>query len=162
MLAELDFKHILYATDLGRHTRPVFRQAVRLAQKFNANIIMLHVVEPLGRTGASILSVYLPDSDLERVEHEGMRKTVEQMRQRLERFCEEEMEAHNLDSLHVSDIVVTSGRVDEQILKQAEKHQADLILLGSCYRRQGLHGDSTHRLTQHAKVPVLIVPNCSD
>jgi nucleotide-binding universal stress UspA family protein len=162
MQTPLDFKHILYATDLGKHTRPVFRQAVRLAQRFNANIVMLHVVEPLGRTGSSILSVYLPDKDIDQVEHEGMRKLVEQMKQRLERFCEEELQESNLDSLHVSDIVVTSGPVDEQILKQAEKHQADLIVLGSCYQRQGLHGAATHRLTHHSKVPVLIVPNCPD
>ena len=42
------------------------------------------------------------------------------------------------------------------------QHQADLIVLGSCYQRQGLHGAATHRLTHHSKVPVLIVPNCPD
>jgi nucleotide-binding universal stress UspA family protein len=154
-----EIKTILYASDLGGHTRPVFRQAVNLAQTFQARIIMLHVVEPLGRTGASILSVYLPDSNLQQIEQEGMRKIIAQMKQRLKAFCEEEMAACELDGLPVSDIVVTSGQVDEQILGQADAYKADLIVVGSSCDRHGLLGSNTRRLTQRSRVPVLVVPN---
>ena len=33
---------ILYATDLGKHTRPAFRMAVSLAKQHDAKIIFFH------------------------------------------------------------------------------------------------------------------------
>ena len=59
MSALPEIKTILYATDLSRHMRPVFRHAISLAQHLNAKIIMLHVVEPLGSTGEAVISAYL-------------------------------------------------------------------------------------------------------
>ncbi|WP_315982774.1 universal stress protein [Aliamphritea spongicola] len=53
-------KTILYTTSLGKHTRPVFRQAVNLAQQFDAHIIMLHVIEPIGELGQALIQNYLP------------------------------------------------------------------------------------------------------
>jgi nucleotide-binding universal stress UspA family protein len=50
---------ILYATDLGEQTRPVFRQALALAKLYNAKIIMLHVVEPVGETAKAVISAYI-------------------------------------------------------------------------------------------------------
>lgn len=41
-----NIKTILYATDLGENTRPVFRLAVSQARRYNARLLMLHVVEP--------------------------------------------------------------------------------------------------------------------
>ncbi|HHD64002.1 MAG TPA: hypothetical protein ENK96_06505 [Desulfobulbaceae bacterium] len=49
-----EIKKILYVTDLGKHTRPVFRFALSQARHYKAELLMLHVVEP-GRIGAGAL-----------------------------------------------------------------------------------------------------------
>ena len=50
---------ILYVTDLGKHTRPVFRHALRQAQFAGADLLMLHVLEPLSTTSRAVIDVYL-------------------------------------------------------------------------------------------------------
>ena len=47
---------ILYASDLGQQTHTVFRHAITIARQYNAKIIMMHVVEPIGETARSVIS----------------------------------------------------------------------------------------------------------
>jgi nucleotide-binding universal stress UspA family protein len=159
------YKTILYATDLGDRMRPVFRHAIGLARQYQANIIMLHVVEPLGSTSEAVLSIYLPDRKREEVEHAGLKKVLEQMKQRLEKFCQDEAALCAEGSPKVSDVLVTTGHPAEEILHQAEKHHADLIVMGSFGKHiLGRHvlGSTARYITQSSPVPVLIVPNTKD
>jgi len=156
------YKTILYATDLGERMRPVFRHAIGLARQYQAKIIMLHVVEPLGSTSEAVLSIYLPERKREEVEHAGMKKVLEQMKQRLEKFCKEEAALCGEGSPKVSEVLVTAGHPAEEILHQAEKHHADLIVMGSFGKHiLGRHvlGSTARYITQSSPVPVLIVPN---
>ena len=156
------FKTILYATDLGDRMRPVLRQALSLAQHYQAKIIMLHVVEPLGATGEAVLSAYLPNQDVEDLEHTGLKKVLAQMKQRLEDFCKEE---ENLCADDVSDVLVTMGHPAEEIIHQAVKHQADLVVLGSFGKHllgRRVLGSTASYLVQSSPVPVLIVPNTKE
>ena len=156
------YKTILYATDLGDRMRPVLRQAIGLAQQYQANIIMLHVVEPLGSTSEAVLSIYLPDRKLDDLQHVAHQKVLEQMKQRLEKFCQEEAALCAKGSPKVSEVLVTTGHPAEEILHQAEKHHADLIVMGSFGKHiLGRHvlGSTARYITQSSPVPVLIVPN---
>lgn len=157
-----EIKTILYATDLGRHMRPVFRQAIGIAQHHDARIIMLHVVEPIGSTGEAVLSAYLPDKKVDVMERDGMKKVLKQMKARLEKFCEEEMALCEKKSSMVKEILVTTGRPGDRIPQEAEKHEADLIVIGSCsegFIGHGLLGTTARQVTQVSHLPVLIVPN---
>ena len=159
------YKTILYATDLGDRMRPVLRHAIGLARQYQAKIIMLHVVEPLGSTSEAVLSIYLPDRKREEVEHAGLKKVLEQMKQRLEKFCQDEAALCAEGSPKVSDVLVTTGHPAEEILHQAEKHHADLIVMGSFGKHiLGRHvlGSTARYITQSSPVPVLIVPNTKD
>ena len=156
------YKTILYATDLGERMRPVFRHAIGLAHQYQANIIMLHVVEPLGSTSEAVLSIYLPERKPDELQHEANKKVLAQMQQRLEKFCQDEAELCGEGSPNVSDVIVTAGHPAEEILHQAKKHQADLIVMGSFGKHiLGRHvlGSTARYITQSSPVPVLIVPN---
>lgn len=157
-----EIRTILYATDLGSRTRPVFRQAVALARRCGAKIIMLHVVEPLGATGRAVLSVYLPQKRLEDIEKESLKEVIGRMKARLAKFCEDEAGLCEGDSALVSEIVVAAGRAGEEIARQAGLCGADLVVVGSCTHAMGggLLGSTARRVTQEARVPVLVVPNC--
>jgi len=157
-----EIKTILYATDLGRHMRPVFRQAISLAQQLNAEIIMLHVVEPLGSTGEAVLSAYLPSKKADELERDGMKKILQTMKGRLEKFCEDEMAACDKKNTMVKEILVTAGRPAERITQEAEKHHADMIVMGSWsegFIGHGLLGSTARHVTQVSHLPVLVVPN---
>jgi nucleotide-binding universal stress UspA family protein len=165
MSETLQYKTILYATDLGDRMRPVLRQAIGLAQQYQANIIMLHVVEPMGSTSEAVLSFYLPEHKPDELQHEANKKVLAQMKQRLEKFCEEEASLCAEGSPKVSDVVVVAGHPAEEILHQAEKHHADLIIMGSFGKHiLGRHvlGSTARYITKSSPVPVLIVPNTKD
>ena len=81
-----EYKTILYATDLGENTRPVFRNALSVARKYGANIIMLHVVEPMSPAIQAMVDTYLTDVDAKKVHQDGMRAVLEKMKERLDKI----------------------------------------------------------------------------
>jgi nucleotide-binding universal stress UspA family protein len=162
MNKEPTIKTILYATDLGKNTRPVFRLALSLAQKYEANIVMLHVVEPMSSAMQAVVDTYLPAGEAEKVYQDEMKSVLTEMQKRLKNFCEEELHSPHVASGRVKEIVVVSGRTSEEILKTAEKHQADLIVMGKSSRSlfgSEVAGSSARRVMRHSIIPVLIVPN---
>ena len=156
-------KTIIYATDLGDHMLPVFRRTIDMAERFEAQIVMLHVAEPLTSTGMAVVEAYLPKDDFERFQHEGMQKILERMRERISNFFQDETGSHPDDSALISDVVVTHGRPGDEIPRQAKERGADLIVMGTCSHGllgHGLLGSTARRVIQASEVPVLVVPNC--
>ncbi|WP_456385229.1 universal stress protein [Desulfolithobacter sp.] len=157
-----EVRTILYLTDLGDHTRPVFRQAVVEARKHGARILMLHVVEPLGPTGTMVLDMYLSAEKAENLKKGGMQEILEKMKQRLEIFCQEELGACGMEPALVREILVASGQVSEEILRVADKHGADLIVMGRSASKRfatAAMGSTVRRVIRSSKIPVLVVPN---
>lgn len=156
------FTKILYASDLGEQTRPVSRVAISLAQTHGASIIMLHALEPVGAYGRALIETYVASEDLEAVYQEGQQRVLEKMRERLKRFCAEELEGTADLSAHVSSLVVKEGLPGEIIVQEAQAQGVDLIVVGT-HRRFGgikrmLIGSTARYVTQHATCPVLVVP----
>lgn len=157
-----DYKTILYATDISEHTRPVFRSALSIAKKFDSKIIMIHVVEPMSSAMRAVVDTYLPESESKKIQKDGMREVLNKMKERLQNFCREELNTHNLESVHVKELLVVSGKTSEEIIKAAEKHNADLIIIGRSSRTilgSDVAGSTARRISRHSIVPVMIVPN---
>ena len=152
-----EIKTILYTTSLGKHTRPVFRQAVNLAQQFNAHIIMLHVIEPIGELGHALIQNYLPEEIVKKMHDEGIEQVKEQMKERVAKFCEEEL--GSLDKAVDLDIepVIVEGNYTDAILQTASRRSADMIVMGS-ENTFGHHSQTTRQVIKGAKVPVVAVP----
>jgi nucleotide-binding universal stress UspA family protein len=112
-------KTILYATDLGKFTRPVFRQAVAHANVHQARIIMLNVVEPLTETARAIIAGYMPETAIEEVQKDGMKNIIATMKERVKKFCDEECDGMGVDDMPLQEIVVVAGRPSEEILLAA-------------------------------------------
>lgn len=155
-------KTILYATNLGDHMRPVFRQAIHMARIHQAKILMLHAVAPLGSTGHAVLSLYLPDKQVHDIEQESLEEVIRTMTQRLENYCAEEDDiCKDKDDL-IGQIAVSAGNPADVISHYAETHEVDLIVIGTHTRHANGHtmlGSTARTVTQHSKVPVLIIPN---
>lgn len=154
-------KTILYTTALGPHTRPVFRFAVSLARQHNARIVLLHVVEPLSNSVRLLMESYLPPEKAQEIDREATHGILEKFHKRLEAFCAEELGATLEQTEIISEIRVVSGVPYEVILHEADRCEADLILMGShagIAKRIDFLGSTTRRLTLLSKRPVLIVP----
>ncbi len=157
-----EIKRILYATDLGNHTLPVFRYALDLAEKYKAEVIMVHVVEPMTQTAENVISTYLPEEAVEEIKNEGMRFVYRTIRERLRKFHEEECEENDSNPELVSDVIVVPGKPSEEILKIAEEREIDLMVLGKSSRKlrgAKITGSTARRVNRFAKRPVLIVAN---
>ncbi len=152
---------ILYATDLGEQTRPVFRHALALAKLYDAKIIMLHVVEPVGETAKAVISAYISQDFSEAMLKESMKDLLVRMKDRLRRFFEEECEEEKICS-SVKELIVVAGKPSEEILRVSEEEKADMIIVGKSTRTvRGLRvmGSTARRVSRIAMVPVLIIPN---
>ncbi len=156
-------QRILYASDLGAQMRPVLIQTVDIAKQYDAQVIMMNVVEPMGETASAMLDTYLSRKDREKVKDEGLKKVISVMKQRLARFCEEEEDLCKDGKSIISEVVVVAGNAADEIVNQAIKKSVDLIVIGSCGHTSNgdLIGSVTRKVTQKSPIPVLIVPNNS-
>jgi nucleotide-binding universal stress UspA family protein len=156
-----EIKTILYATDMGDHMQSVFRFALGVAKKHEARIVMLHVAEPLSSGMQFAINAYMPEVSAKEVLRDGMTKALAKMQQRLDKFCEDELEQNPADRELVTGVKVVTGRPAETITQQAQQLEADLIVVGThtdpSFGAQ-LIGSTARKVTQMSKIPVLVVP----
>lgn len=162
MLTTPEIKKILYVTDLGKRTRPVFMHALAQAANNNASIIVLHVVEPMTESACAVIQTYLSEDDVAKVQKDGMKKVLKYMKKRIDTFLQEECGGKSLGTEPVEEILVVAGKPSEEILRVAEEHDADMIVIGKSARKvrgSRVMGSTTRRVNRLSKVPVLMVPN---
>ncbi len=161
MLEKPSIQRILYCTDLGKHTVPVFMHTLAQAEANTASIVILHVVEPITETAQAVIETYLSDTDVDKIQRDGMEKVAAFMKNRVETFLEEEC-GKTLDSQPISEIKVVTGKPSEEILRSADELNIDLIVLGKSsnkVRGNRVMGSTTRRVNRLAKVPIMVVPN---
>ncbi len=148
---------ILYTTSLGKHTRPVFRQAIKLASLNKAKIIMLHVVEPIGEMGHALIENYLPEDLIKKMHDEGIDNIKKTMKDRVIKFYEEELSALNVGlALDIEQIVAEGNHVDA-IVGAAKQLNADMIVMGS-HNTLGRSSNTTRQVIKYSGLPVMVVP----
>ncbi len=158
MLPEI--RTILFATDLSPHAPRVFRWAMSLAQRYDARIVVVHALEPLNPTARSMVDLYLPEDTRQKLDAEGRERILARIRERLELFCEEETCTDPAGRDRVQEVRVVEGRPYQAILDEAQRCGADVIVMGSHGHSavgEVLLGSVAHRVTQRARIPVLIV-----
>ena len=152
-----EIKTILYTTSLGKHTRPVFRQAVKMASLYKARIIMLHVVEPIGETGQVLIQKYLPKELIKTVHDEGLKTVKLNMKKRVQKFYQDEIDKlEEIPGVEI-DQVVGEGNRSDVIVELANKVDADLILIGS-HNSFGRSSRTTRQVIKYAIQPVMVIP----
>ncbi|MBV1789968.1 universal stress protein [Marinobacterium sp. D7] len=158
-------ERILYASDLGGNSRPAFRAAIHQAAVNDAQIIYLHVLEPIGGAAEELINAYLPES----LSQARLDKTIAELKkricQRLSDFHEEELAEHWADEVKEPIVEVIQGKADKCILKAAHRFDADLIVMGdrsSSSLARVFLGSTAQKVIHHSDIPVLIVPLKAD
>lgn len=166
MLPEI--KQILYTTYLGDDTRPAFRYAVSLAKTHNAKLILLHVVEPLTDSGRFLIEAYMSKEMAQQMEDiatkfrtNASQQVLDKIKNRVKQFCTEELGITYEKLDFISDIEVLTGPTAEVIVREAEKRNVDLVVIGShtgsTFKTFWL-GSTARKVTLLSSIPVLVVP----
>ncbi|MBW2520127.1 MAG: universal stress protein [Deltaproteobacteria bacterium] len=153
-------KKILYATGLGPEAPHVFRYALAMATKHDAQIIAVSALEPLSPFGQSLVELHITHEDSEQRHRQARNETKERLQTRIAKLCEKECGNEPQCSNRVSKILVEDGHPAQVVLTAAERLEVDLIIMGS-HRHSAvgdaLLGTTTHKVLHSAAQPVLVV-----
>jgi nucleotide-binding universal stress UspA family protein len=136
----MNIRHILAPTDFSEHSKQAVTYAFELAQKVNAKLSLLHVIE----VPVYAIEVALPLEELEQV-----------ARRELARLLPEAETAH----VAVTRLVVM-GMPYQRILETAADEQVDMIVMAT-HGRTGLShlfmGSVAERVVRTSPCPVLTI-----
>ena len=139
----MPYRNILVAVDLGATTETVIQRAVSLVGQNNAQLHVLHVIEPLAITYGGDIPM-----DFSAIQEEIRGQAKEQ----LDKLC-------STFSIPESNRYLVMGRPESEIPTQAKDVACDLIVVGS-HARWGLAlllGSTTDGVMHGAECDVLAV-----
>ncbi|NBA93695.1 universal stress protein [Pseudomonas sp. R5(2019)] len=154
-------RSLLYATDLGLYAPYVMQHALTLARAFNAELYVIHAVEPMGLFAESVLQSYLDESTLTNLQNQGVTTVMANIEQKVLASFREELGEGQQDLALIRAVRVRQGDPAEVILDQAERLAVDLVIVGSHSQGAGAEiplGRTAARVLQLSKVPVYMVP----
>jgi len=138
------YNRILLAIDFAAHTEQLCGHAAEFAKLHNAQLSLIHVVEPVVTDSAFDTLPPLP-VDFDDVLVQQARKRLEQIRER-----------YDLDT---DDVFLEIGVTKREIIRVAKSLDADLILVGS-HGRHGVElllGSTANAILHHAPCDVLAI-----
>jgi nucleotide-binding universal stress UspA family protein len=154
-------RSMLYATDLGLYAPYVLQHALALARTFNAELYVIHVVEPMGLFAESVLQSYLDEDVLKELHSQGLSSVMEGIEHQVLDGFRDELGEGNQDLQLIRTVQVIQGDPSNVILEQAQKMGVDLLIVGS--HSHGAEGDTplgrtAAKVLQLSEVPVYMVP----
>ncbi|MFC1839574.1 universal stress protein [Thermodesulfobacteriota bacterium] len=155
-----EIKRILYSTDLSKNSAYAFQYAVDLAEKHNALIYILNVIEELPSSAKAALENYLSDEQLGKFLNRNA-ELKETITGRLSVFCENVQKGDPQCTFRVASIDVIEGHPVNEMLKKAEKEKCDMIVMGTHGKGLITHailGSVAEKVIRRAKVPVMVIP----
>ncbi|MBU1208137.1 MAG: universal stress protein [Proteobacteria bacterium] len=152
---------ILYATDLSKNSAYAFRYAVNSAEKHDAKIHILNVLEKLSPTAESMVSGYISPEKLEAIRKENIEGLKNRIQKRLGEFCKRELLNKPECQERVASIQVVEGDPAEEILRKADDLKADVVIMGTHGKGLLAHtflGSVAEKVLHRIKIPVFIIP----
>jgi nucleotide-binding universal stress UspA family protein len=139
------YRRILLPLDGSNLAEQALPHAVVMAERFQAELILLKVLEPLGS------NLNLPPGAVKKAETETRLMTKEYL-DRVAAHVQEKM-------IPVKNVVVT-GRPHEEIIRYAETEQVDVVVMckrGGSGASRWLMGSVADRVARSVNVPVLLI-----
>ena len=151
---------ILYATDLSKNSAYAFRYATDIADKHNAFIHILNVLEELPESAKTVLKNYLSDDQYEKFRNrkDDLKGVI---KERLSVFCDNVQKDDPQCVFRVASIDMIEGNPVNEILKYAENNHCDLIVMGTHGKGILTHailGSVAEKVIRKSKIPVMVIP----
>lgn len=158
MLPEI--KTILYATGLGPGAPHVFRYAMTEAEKHQARLVVLHVLEPLNPFGQHLVELHISHEQRQQIQDQARDHARSKIDERIRRLCEKESCHVAVGEKIVDEIRVMEGQPHLEIVSCAREIKADLIIIGSHRHSamgEAMLGHTANRVVHRSEIPVLLV-----
>ena len=167
-LPQIEYKKVLYVTDLSESGRQAFPHAAAIARRNKAQLAVFHVVD---NRDLQSLEGYISSELWEELSSrnlEDARKILLSRRpedfaiDNVERFCKDCLEDQPEQPLLSYEIKVGIGERLEKILEEAHGGGYDLLVVSKHGNRASVKdavmGDTTRRIIRRCRIPVLVVP----
>jgi nucleotide-binding universal stress UspA family protein len=154
-------KKILYATDLSKNSAYAFRYAVNSAQKHDAKIHILHVMEALPSAAEGLITQFIGEEKIRQVRKGMEEDMLGRIRERLRQFAERELKGDPKTLKKVVSIDVVTGSPAAEILRKTEELDADVVILGTHGKGVIGHaflGSVSEQVLHRIRKPVFIIP----
>ena len=155
-----EIKKILYTTDLSKNAAHAFRYAITFSKKFNAEIIILHVIEEISAEARLVLEAYLDKEYRKDKQRQKIASRIERIEKRLKIFCDRELKDDPEFAQKMISFDVCEGYPEEEILKKVNELDCDAILMGA-HEKGHAHtflGSVAKRVLRRARKPVFLIP----
>ena len=152
---------ILYTTDLSPNSAYVFRYAINSANKHDAKLIILYVLEELSVTTHAMLSSYLNEEQLKTLTQEKRAFILKRIEKRLKAFSEKELKDQPELAERIVCIEIAEGFPAEVILSKADELNCDAIIMGTHGKgviENTFLGSTSRRVLRRTRKPVFIIP----
>jgi|SRR5215212_5531204 nucleotide-binding universal stress UspA family protein len=137
------FENILVAVDGSKHSDDAFSIAMDMAQKYGSQLLVLHVFQ--GGTGSSTMV------------SPGFEDDMRSIGQQILDSYEAKVNERRLQNVRM---LLQEGDAAQRIMETANEEKCGLLLIGSRGRggfKELLLGSVSHKVTNHADCPVLVV-----
>lgn len=157
-------KNILYATDLSLYGPFILEHVGELATRYQARVTVVHAVEPVSILADALLSTYVPEASMNALKHHGYEAVLTTIRARIRQAFADDCMDYPGTTNWIKDVQVIGGDPAQVILDQADRLQADLIVMGT----HGGQGDSrtaigsvASKVLQLSRIPIYLIPTTS-
>lgn len=155
-----DVKKILYATDMSENARFAFSYAASLADRYDAQVTVLHVLEDVSTAFSMHISSYMGEQEWAQLQVEKESALLDTITERLNDFCNVARDEMKECKFIVEKIMAVKGVPAEEILNQAETTDSDLIVMGTRgygVFKDALMGGTARRVVRRSPIPVMVV-----
>jgi nucleotide-binding universal stress UspA family protein len=168
-IPKIEYKKILYTTDLSESGRYAFHHAVSLSRHYNAELVVFHAVEggeELDRRLFGYVDEKLWDEIKTRNLEEARNILIKRKRDNtaieecIGDLCEEIQGSIPEHAEVTYSLMVKMGAPVDLIIEESEAGDYDLIVMGSHGHGQvkaAMMGDTVLHVVKRSKIPVLVV-----
>jgi len=155
-------KNILYAADLGIYGPFILEHVGELARRHEAQVTVVHAVEPVSVLADALLSTYVPEASMNALKLHGYDAVLTTIRARVRQAFSEDCMDYRGPTDWLRDVLVIGGEPAQVILDQSDQLQADLIVMGTHGGRPGHRsaaiGSVAAKVLQLSRIPIYLVP----
>ena len=158
MLPEIN--KILYTTDLSLNARHAFGYAASLANRYDAGVTILHVLEDVSPTTDSLVMNIIGKDKWEELRGRNEKEVLDTIKSRLTKFCDDVQAELPACPFITDSIMVKIGSPVDEILQEVENTGYDMVVMGAHGHgvlADAIMGSVSRRVVRRCKAPVLVI-----
>jgi nucleotide-binding universal stress UspA family protein len=131
-----------------------------LAEKFDATITVLHVMETLTAEQEALIDGYIGPDSIHDIVKQEEQNAAERMKRHLNGFCSRLGQESKCGNRVAEILVVEGSSPAREIIKQADAMGADLIVIGAHAQSSimdAVLGSTTEKVIRRSSIPVFVV-----